>query len=120
MNKKALLLELLVIVIISVFLSVLDVRVCPVYHIFKHPCPGCGLTRSFKYLFKGDIVMSLKYNILGLPLVIAFVIMLILMILKKDDIVWNLLNRFKVIVICLAIILTIVVEIINLNNPLLY
>lgn len=32
------------------------------------PCPGCGLTRSFKTLCGGNVVDSLRYHPLGLPL----------------------------------------------------
>jgi len=120
MKKRELILEFFVIVVIAGILSIFDIRVCPVFLLFKHPCPGCGLTRSIMSLLKGDFVMSFKYNILGIPFVICFIVMIVLFIFKKDDIVSKFLYKHRVLVIILAIILAIVVEIINLNNPLLY
>jgi len=36
---------------------------CPSYTFFDIYCPGCGNTRSVQHFLKGDILGSLKYNI---------------------------------------------------------
>jgi len=36
---------------------------CPSYTYFDIYCPGCGNTRSVQHLLKGDIIDSLRYNI---------------------------------------------------------
>ena len=35
---------------------------CPVHHFLHIYCPGCGSTRSFLSLVRGDVLMSLHYN----------------------------------------------------------
>ncbi|HEY5587300.1 MAG TPA: DUF2752 domain-containing protein [Ruminiclostridium sp.] len=36
---------------------------CPSYTFFDIYCPGCGNTRSVQHLLKGDILGSLRFNI---------------------------------------------------------
>lgn len=36
---------------------------CPSYTLLDIYCPGCGNTRSVQHLLKGDILGSLKFNI---------------------------------------------------------
>lgn len=43
---------------------------CPFYTITGHPCPFCGGTRSFAYMWQGDLLHSLKMYPLG-PLLFA-------------------------------------------------
>jgi len=40
---------------------------------FGLPCPGCGLTRSIVALWRGDLLLSLRYHPLGLPAMAAMV-----------------------------------------------
>ena len=42
--------------------------------IYKRPCAGCGLTRSFVSFAHGDIENSCKYHILGIPLFIVLLL----------------------------------------------
>lgn len=35
-------------------------------------CPGCGLSRSFIFLLKGDIPRSVSYHALGIPVFLSF------------------------------------------------
>ncbi len=37
---------------------------CPLFALTGFACPGCGLTRGFHSLFRGDIIPALDFNIL--------------------------------------------------------
>ena len=41
---------------------------CPFHMLTGLPCPGCGMTRSLKAIWSGDLILSLRYHPLGLPL----------------------------------------------------
>lgn len=41
---------------------------CPSWTLFKTPCPGCGLTRSFIHLAHGDVAASLARHRIGVLL----------------------------------------------------
>lgn len=101
-------------------LSLLKMRICPIFNIFHIPCPGCGLTRSFKCLLKGDFIGSIKYNPLGILLSLLAIIYIIAIIFKKKSLVDKFLNKHKWIIFAIFLVLTIIVWIININNPLLY
>lgn len=49
-----------------------DVFACTFKAVTKLPCPGCGGTRAFYYLFRGDILTSIKMNITVLYGVLAY------------------------------------------------
>lgn len=82
------------------------------------PCPGCGLTRSFISILNLDLISAIKYNILGIPLFIAIILLNIYLI---KDIIYNkkstitlinkILTNYKII-----IFLLIISEIINIYN----
>ena len=38
---------------------------CPFYYLTGHPCPFCGGTRSFAYLWQGDLADSVRLFPLG-------------------------------------------------------
>ena len=38
---------------------------CPFYYFTGHPCPFCGGTRSFAYMWRGDLADSLRLYPLG-------------------------------------------------------
>lgn len=38
---------------------------CPFYYITGHPCPFCGGTRSFAYMWRGDIADAVRLYPLG-------------------------------------------------------
>ena len=111
---------LLVVAGLILLTIIFDARVCPIYNIFHIPCPGCGLTRSVISLFKGHIIESFEYNILGIPIVLSALIYIVLLVAKKLYVIDNFMSKHKVIIIILSVILLVVVEIINYNNPLLY
>ena len=74
------------------------------------PCPGCGLTRSFISILNLDLISAIKYNILGIPLFIAIILLNIYLI---KDIIYNkkstitlinkILTNYKVIILLLII-----------------
>jgi Protein of unknown function (DUF2752) len=39
--------------------------VCPFYYFTGHPCPFCGGTRSFAYMWQGDVADSVRLYPLG-------------------------------------------------------
>ena len=119
-NKKALILDIIVLLGLSFILSYFDIRVCPFFSLLHIPCPGCGLTRSIISFVKLDIINSLKYNILGIPFVIFSFIYTLAFLFKKDTLIDEFLEKNKKIIIILCIILFVIVEILNINNPLLY
>jgi hypothetical protein len=38
---------------------------CPFYYVTGHPCPFCGGTRSFAYMWRGDIADAVRLYPLG-------------------------------------------------------
>ena len=38
---------------------------CPFYYLTGHPCPFCGGTRSFAYMWQGDLADSVRLYPLG-------------------------------------------------------
>jgi hypothetical protein len=43
---------------------------CPFYYLTGHPCPFCGGTRSFAYMWEGDLADAVRLYPLG-PLLFA-------------------------------------------------
>jgi len=84
---------------------------CAFKNIFNIPCPFCGLTRSFREIFKLNIPKAIYYNILSIPLLILFIYSIIVIIkdfIKKEnkffDIISNLFSKYLFIIIILIII----------------
>lgn len=109
--KKRMCTDIIILGAIALILNYFKIRFCPFYNIFKIPCPGCGLTRAFIYLFKFNIKQSLSYNILCIPIIIIVLITLI-----NEDII----KKNKTIFIIISVLLLIITTIININNPKLY
>ena len=98
-------------------------KICLVYNIFKIPCSGCGLTRAIFTLANGDIKESIKYNIIAIPLIIFYILynlIYILDIIQNKNRLDKWINKYKKILIFVTIIITIISEIKNILNPLLY
>lgn len=76
-----------------------------------YACPTCGLTRSFQAIFKGNIIQSFAYHILGLPLFLLIVTIIVGlfygMVTNKDWFLKRLfiiLNKYYLIIIVLLLI----------------
>lgn len=49
---------------------------------FHSPCPGCGMTRSFKALWRGDWLLAVRYHPLG-PLFFGLCVVFLLLALLQ-------------------------------------
>ena len=109
MNKK--IINILVISGIILLLIILFFKpVCLFKHIFKIPCPMCGITRGIKCILKFKIIESFKYNILSIPVfisIILFYIVYTISVVLKKEYIYNYYNYFvlhyKTIVVILII-----------------
>ena len=88
MNKKnKILILFLYLGLILIFLLYMNNYIpCAFKKIFHIPCPACGLTRAFKTILRLNIIQSLSYNILALPLTIALTLFFIYTVI---DIIYN-------------------------------
>ncbi len=51
---------------------------CPFKLLSGLPCPGCGITKSLLYIYKGDLLQSLSYHLFG-PATFVFCLLIILL-----------------------------------------
>ena len=123
-NLKSIIFLTVIVLVCSFISSLLHIRACLIFALFHIPCVGCGLTRAIKSIIFGfNLKQSLSYNILGIPILLTYIIVIAVSIydqIKKTSLIEGFLNKFKVPIIILAIIATIITWIINLHNPLLY
>lgn len=47
---------------------------CPFYYLTGHPCPFCGGTRSFAYMWQGDLADSVRLYPLGPALFVGTIL----------------------------------------------
>jgi hypothetical protein len=52
---------------------------CPFKLLTGLPCPGCGITKSIVFFYKGDIMRSFTYHIFG-PFVVLFCVLAIIVL----------------------------------------
>lgn len=114
------LLTIFIVLLIAIILNIFDIKLCPIFNIFKIPCPGCGMTQSFVLLLKGKVIESLSYNILTIPIVLSSVFYVIMVFIDKEKLVEDFMIKHKKAFIIISIIVTLIVWIININNPKLY
>jgi uncharacterized protein DUF2752 len=48
--------------------------VCPFYYLTGHPCPFCGGTRSFAYMWRGDVSDAVRLYPLGPALFVGTIL----------------------------------------------
>mgnify|MGYP003623781376 FL=1 len=52
---------------------------CPHKMLIGLPCPGCGITKSLIFFYKGDIMTSLSYHVLGpFVIILSFIVIAVL------------------------------------------
>lgn len=109
--------------VIIYFFLYFEKRICLLYNIFNIPCPGCGLTRSMICLLNGNILMSIRYNIITIPLILTYIIFSVWYIfdmIKIKNTLGNFIEKNKKKILIISILIFIISVIKNLNNPLLY
>jgi hypothetical protein len=104
----------LAVLLAALGLAWLNIRICPVYFLFHVPCPGCGLTRAMLALAQGNLRLSLQYNPAFIPLLLFGLAFLFSSRFR------SFLKRHEKTAIVTAVILTVLLEVHNLQNPLLY
>lgn len=112
----------MIIFVISIYLVLVDItniRICLIYNLFHIPCPACGLTRAYLALANGDIFMSLKYNILAIPIMVFFILYFIFDFI--DDInntnkVEDFFVKYRFIIIPIVVTLVIIAWVLNFYN----
>lgn len=56
-----------------------DQSLCPFKMATGLPCPGCGITKSFVFIYDGNLTQSFYYHLFG-PFAFAFCLLLILIL----------------------------------------
>ena len=105
MKIKTFLFDIFMLFGLSLICYFLKIRFCPFYYFFKIPCPGCGLTRSMIELLKGNLLQSLRYNILGIFIFSFLCIYILLWCLRKDSLIENILKKYEIVLIILSFVL---------------
>lgn len=115
------LLIILVCLLLFIFFYIFEMKWnCPFKKMFHIACPGCGLTRSFISLINLDVISSIKYNILGIPIAIFVFISIVFLIkdfIKNEanyiEYIYSIFNKYYMYILILIIIIMIIN---NVNN----
>ena len=66
------------ILVLPIIIFILDIKFDCLFKTYLNiECPACGLTRAYYELFSFNIINSLKYNLLAIPLAIFAIISVI-------------------------------------------
>ena len=89
---------------------------CIFKDLFGIRCPGCGLTRSFISILNFDFISAIKYNVLGIPIFISFILISFFMVIdifKNSDKTLKFINKILQTKYIELLILIVVVMLIN-------
>lgn len=117
-NYKFILFIFLILLVFGVLVVfVFDIN-CLFKSVFSIPCPGCGLTRGFRELFKGNLIGAFNYNILTIPIflfLVGCIVLVITDLIKKSNYLEKYLSFFAkhYVVIILLVIISWIVNIIR-------
>lgn len=120
MNRlKIGIIEIFMLLGLAFIFNYFDIKICPFFNFFNVPCPGCGLTRSIICLLHGDFLKSIQYNVLGIPIVIFCCFYVVVVLMNQYDRLEMFFLKYRKRIIVGAVVVLILVECINLRNPLL-
>lgn len=116
--KRFINLSILVFGTLFVYLAITNIFSfkCIFKDLFGIRCPGCGLTRSFISILNFDFISAIKYNFLGIPIFISFVLISFFMIIdifKNSDKTLKFINKILQTRYIELLILIVVVMLIN-------
>lgn len=117
LHKKVFIALIILLVFGILVVFVFDVS-CIFKSIFHIACPGCGLTRGFRALFRLDIKEAVSYNILTIPIFLFLIITSIIFIvdlISKKNLLEKYFNFFTNKLIVLIIVFISIIAMI-LNN----
>ncbi len=116
--KRFINLSILVFGTLFVYLAITNIFSfkCIFKDLFGIRCPGCGLTRSFISILNFDFISAIKYNFLGIPIFISFMLISFFMIIdifKNSDKTLKFINKILQTRYIELLILIVVVMLIN-------
>ena len=90
---------------------------CIFKRLFHIRCVGCGLTRSFQAILKGEFLSAIEYNILGIPLFFFLFLIGIFLIVDIITNQWRTLHMLeRILKKYRKLIITIIVLVMIINN----
>ena len=110
MNKKSIILSIILILILAIFvlLDIFEVigLKCPFYELLHIYCPGCGTTRMIRSLMHFEFYQAFRYNPLVFGLLFAFLGLIIAEIVYfiRNKKIFNISTKIYVILLVIILI----------------
>lgn len=98
--KRSVIKVIIIIITYTAFITITDIG-CHFRAIVGIPCPTCGVTRALIELLRRNIIQSLKYNFMAIPLVLAAFAILYIELINNKKIIF----KFAMIIITLNFII---------------